>query len=224
MFRALWPYIELKKNDLEFLEINFSYKNNNNNNNNNNNKNNNKKKNNSNNKIKNNKNKEGFVEYGNGNNSLVNRWIQERKDLNKYWQKVQNSANGLNEEEKAIADLTQKQKENLENFFSEDLFDFDTTISTAIKLCLLNFEKKDDKNRFKLMKTKKSVLNEFHDILNKYENKGLIKLGGELTTIINCWLHFFQRADKPSLLPKSWKKLQIKFSMSVTLDTSAESS
>merc|ERR1719427_1590588 len=207
MFRALWPYIELKKNDLEFLEINFSYKNNNNNNNNNNKNNNNKKKNNSNNKIKNNKNKEGFVEYGNGNNSLVNRWIQERKDLNKYWQKVQNSASGLNEEEKVIADLTQKQKENLENFFSEDLFDFDTTISTAIKLCLLNFEKKDDKNRFKLMKTKKSVLNEFHDILNKYENKGLIKLGGELTTIINCWLHFFSKSGETFFTPQKLEKV-----------------
>merc|ERR1719427_1265428 len=207
MFRALWPYIELKKNDLEFLEINFSYKNNNNNNNNNNKNNNNKKKNNSNNKIKNNKNKEGFVEYGNGNNSLVNRWIQERKDLKKYWQKVQNSASGLNEEEKVIADLTQKQKQNLENFFSEDLFDFDKTITTAVKLCLLNFEKKDDKNRFKLMKTKKSVLNEFHDILNKYENKGLIKLGGELTTIINCWLHFFSKSGETFFTPQKLEKV-----------------
>merc|ERR1719427_1711751 len=207
MFRALWPYIELKKNDLEFLEINFSYKNNNNNNNNNNKNNNNKKKNNSNNKIKNNKNKEGFVEYGNGNNSLVNRWIQERKDLKKYWQKVQNSASGLNEEEKVIADLTQKQKQNLENFFSEDLFDFDKTITTAVKRCLLNFEKKDDKNRFKLMKTKKSVLNEFHDILNKYENKGLIKLGGELTTIINCWLHFFSTSGETFFTPQKLEKV-----------------
>ena len=42
MFRALWPYIELKKNDLKFLKISFSYKN-----------------------------KEVFDGYGNGNNSLV---------------------------------------------------------------------------------------------------------------------------------------------------------